>query len=57
LVVILVQLSIISEYLVALDIDALRGVVDADGRVGEKDAQIMGEAGVAIADEEIYVSY
>lgn len=50
LVVVLVQLAIVSEDVVSLDVDALRGVVDADGRVGEEDAEIVGELGVARAD-------
>lgn len=50
LVVILVQLAIVSKDVVSLDVDALRGVVDADGRVGEEDAEIVGEFGVARAD-------
>lgn len=50
LVVVLVQLAIIGEDVVSLDINALRGVVDADGRVGEENAEIVGELGVARAD-------
>lgn len=49
LVVVLVQLAIISEDVVSLDINALGGVVDAHGRVGEKDTKIVGELGVARA--------
>lgn len=50
LVVVLVQLAIVSEDIVSLNVDALRGVVDADGRVGEEDAEIVGELGVAGAE-------